>query len=94
MAMWVSRDKGKTWGMEKQLTQGSEYNHTYARGPVDAHPEFYALWADGHARKPSDSSLYFCDKSGAVYRLPREMSADYERPHRVNPQTQAGTGTR
>ena len=80
MAMWVSRDLGKTWKKVKQLTEGSPYNHTYARRPVDAHPDFYAFWADGHGRQPSPSSLYFCDKEGNVRLLPREMAGDFAKP--------------
>jgi len=80
MAMWISKDRGKTWKKVKQLTQASPYNHTYARHPVDAHPDFYALWADGHGRKPSQSSLYFCDKEGNVQILPRKMPDDFVKP--------------
>src|SRR5690606_151929 len=53
MVMWLSRDLGETWQRKKQLTANSERNHTYARRPVNAHPGFYALWADGDARQPS-----------------------------------------
>jgi hypothetical protein len=80
MAMWVSQDRGKSWRMARQLTRNSERNHTYARRPVNAHPDFYALWADGHGRKPSISCLYFCDKGGNVYVLPRKMTADFAKP--------------
>jgi len=83
MAMWASTDEGKTWKKERQLTAGSERNHTYARRPVDAHPDFYALWADGHGRKPSISTLYFCDKAGTVYALPRTMAGETARPEVV-----------
>jgi hypothetical protein len=56
-------------------------NHTYARRPVDAHPNFYAFWADGHGRQPSESRLYFCDKTGRrVFRLPPVMKNDFEKP--------------
>jgi len=72
MAMLVSNDEGKTWEM-KPLTQSSAFNHTYARKPLNAHPDFYALWADGHARKPSKSRLYFCNQKGEVFKLPEEM---------------------
>ena len=85
MAMWASTDRGATWRKLKQLTAGSERNHTYARRPVGAHPDFYALWADGHARKPSLSCLYFCDKAGNVYQLPREMTGETARPDLVTP---------
>jgi len=80
MVMWQSLDRGKTWKEAKQLTKESPYNHTYARRPVNAHPHFYAFWADGNARKPSVSRLYFCDKKGNVRMLPREMARDFVRP--------------
>lgn len=80
IAMWVSDDLGLRWRKVKQLTNNSERNHTYARRPVNAHPDFYAIWADGHGRKPSQSLLYFCDKQGNVYVLPREMKEDFEKP--------------
>jgi hypothetical protein len=74
MAMWTSRDEGKTWKLARQLTSHSPRNHNYARRPVNAQPDFYALWADGDGRKPSESCLYFCDKEGNVYELPRTMT--------------------
>lgn len=80
VAMWVSRDAGKNWYKEKQLTQNSPRNHTYVRRPVNAQPGFYALWADGHGRKPSESNIYFCDKEGNVYMLPREMTRALIKP--------------
>ncbi len=80
MAMWVSENSGQTWKMVRQLTAGSPYNHTFARRPLNAHPDFYALWADGHGREPSQSSLYFCDKQGNVRVLPREMTGDFTEP--------------
>lgn len=80
VVMWTSGDRGKTWEKTRQLTNNSERNHTYARRPVNAHPDFYALWADGHGRKPSESNLYFCDRDGNVRMLPREMEEDFETP--------------
>ncbi len=80
VAMWVSTDQGKSWRKVRQLTRDSERNHTYVRRPVNAHPDFYGLWADGHGRQPSESQLYFCDKQGNVYLLPREMNSDFARP--------------
>jgi hypothetical protein len=68
----------------KQLTRNSERNHTYARRPVNAHPGFYAFWADGHGRQPSESDLYFCNREGDVFRLPRTMNEDFARPAKVN----------
>jgi hypothetical protein len=73
VAMWVSRDAGKSWQKEKLLTQNSPMNHSYVRRPVNAQDGFYALWADGHGRKPSESNIYFCNKKGDVFNLPREI---------------------
>ncbi len=84
MEMWISRDEGETWTKSKTLTHDSRHNHTHARRPVNAHPDFYALWADGHALKPSASSLYFCDREGNVYMLPREMTKDWAVPRKIN----------
>jgi len=83
MALWTSPDRGRSWAKLRQLTGGSVYNHTYARPPVEAHPDFYAFWADGHGRRPSPSRLYFCNAVGDVFRLPREMKGAWARPERV-----------
>ncbi|MFB3827890.1 MAG: BNR-4 repeat-containing protein [Bryobacteraceae bacterium] len=81
MVMWISRDQGRGWKAVKQLTRNSRFNHTYARKPVDAHPGFYALWADGDPLKPSDSALYFTDREGThVWRLPARMAGDFAKP--------------
>ena len=50
---------------------------------MNAHADFYALWADGHGRKTSESDLYFCNKEGDVWRLPREMKDKVARPQAV-----------
>jgi len=84
VAMWISKDSGKSWTRVKYLTKRSPRNHTYVRRPVNAHPDFYAIWADGHGRKPSPSSLYFCDKAGKVRMLPREMTKDFVKPEILN----------
>ncbi len=83
VAMWESDDHGATWQQVLQLTRNSEYNHTYVRAPLNAHPGFYAIWADGHGRRPSDSRIYFCTQDGRVYRLPTKMMHDMERPELV-----------
>ncbi len=81
VAVWLSRDQGRSWQKLKQLTRGSEYNHTYVRRPVDAHPDFYAFWADGHGRRPSESRLYFTNRAGEhVWRLPEKVDGPLARP--------------
>lgn len=80
IAMWTSADQGSSWKKVKQLTAGSQYNHGYCRKAVNAHPDFYALWADGHARQPSDSRLYFCSQQGVVRKLPERITREFTRP--------------
>ncbi len=81
MVLWVSYDKGAAWHKERVVTRESGMNHTYARRPVNAHPDFFALWADGNPRRVSPSRLYFCDHTGKkVHRLPSMMKSDFEEP--------------
>ena len=80
IAMWESTNQGISWTMVKQLTTDSAFNHTYVRAPLNANDEFYAFWADGHARQKSVSRLYFSTKDGNVFRLPTEMTGDFAQP--------------
>lgn len=80
---WVSSDDGVSWRRTRAMTAGSRFNHTYVRRPLDAHPDFYAFWADGDAFGESESRLYFANRRGEVFRLPAVMKTDYERPERV-----------
>ena len=83
VAMWLSKDGGLSWVLEKILTENSPYNHTYVRRPVNARPEFYAFWADGHAREPSPSKFYFSNRAGEVYELPESVKTSSVKPNRV-----------
>jgi hypothetical protein len=84
MVMWTSADQGATWKRVRQLTRNSPRNHTYARRPLNAHPDFYALWADGDARQPSESCLYFTNQRGDhVWRLPPTMATDSAAPEQA-----------
>ncbi len=74
LALWTSADQGRSW-RRRQLTANSTRNHTYVRRPVHAQADFYAFWADGHGRRPSISTLYFCDRAGRVRVLPQTMKA-------------------
>ncbi|MGV3766027.1 MAG: BNR-4 repeat-containing protein [Chitinophagaceae bacterium] len=82
ITMWESSDKGRNW-TAKQLTANSARNHCYPRKPVQAHDDFYAFWADGHGRKMSESDLYFSNKKGEVFRLPRNMKETLAKPEKV-----------
>ena len=84
MALWTSRDEGKTWERKRLITYGSSYNQSYARRPVNAQPDFYAFWADGHADEMSESHLYFTNRAGnKVWELPYDMNTEYASPKRV-----------
>lgn len=77
IAIWSSKDDGKAWTKERQLTSGSPFNHGHVRRPLNAAAEFYGFWADGDARKMSESRLYFCDKTGErVVQLPYNMDTE------------------
>ena len=84
IAVWESDDNGISWKLKRQLTVGSTKNHTYVRSPKNCHPDFYAIWADGHGRQPSQSDLHFCDKNGRVFKMPRDFNTNAINPIEVN----------
>lgn len=84
VVMWTSADQGRTWTRAATLTKNSKYNHSYSRRPINAHPDFYSFWADGHAWEPSESRIYFTNKAGdKVWVLPERMTEDFEKPRLV-----------
>jgi hypothetical protein len=82
--VWESGDAGLTWKRTAQLTHDSRFNHTYVRRPLNAHPGFYAFWADGNAFAESESRLYFANKAGQVFMLPPVMKGGFEKPVKVS----------
>lgn len=84
MVMWTSNDQGKTWTRSRTLTANSPRNHAYARRPVNARDDFYAIWADGDADKFSESRLYFCNKAGDVFQLPISIEGATAKPAAVS----------
>jgi len=81
MALWVSEDEGQSWRKTGDVTRNSVRNHSYARRPVNAHPDFYAFWADGDSHRMSESHLYFTNRTGdQVWRLPYNMQSEYASP--------------
>ena len=81
MVLWESRDQGGSWKSLKQLTFDRRLQHTYARRPIGAHPDFAALWADGNPVTPGNSHLYFTDEECShVWRLPETMTAEFQPP--------------
>lgn len=83
IVMWTSSDEGKHWQKIKDMTDGCALNQSYPRRPVNANSDFYAFWADGNGRKPSESNLYFSDKNGNVFALPRDMKNSVVKPEKI-----------
>jgi len=50
---------------------------------VNAQPDFYGLWADGHGRQPSKSRLYYCNREGQVFMLPETMDTPQVRARKL-----------
>jgi hypothetical protein len=85
IALWESTDEGKIWKKIRQLTNHSKLNHAYVRRPLNAHPDFYALWADGNPDEMSPSRLYFTNHAGdRVWQLPYVMQQQNEMPKLVH----------
>lgn len=81
VAIWESKDSGKTWKKKKTITQDSKNNNTYVRRPVNAKDPFFSFWADGDPTNFSSSFLYFSDSKGKqVYQLPYEMDTEFIKP--------------
>jgi hypothetical protein len=85
IVFYTSDDQGATWKPGPEVTSGSRVNQNYPRIAIDAHPNFYALWADGNPLRVSPSQLYFCNARGEVFRLPSRMEVDRAKPERVEP---------
>jgi hypothetical protein len=84
MALWISKDEGKTWIKEINITKNSIRNNSHARRPENANSKFYSFWADGDAKKISISKLYFTDETCTkVWELPYDMKKDFEKPLRI-----------
>ena len=81
---WTSTDKGVSWTRTKQWTSNSERNHTYVRRPFYADDDFYAYWADGNTDAFSKSCLYFGTKAGKIFRMPYDMTAEWQKPEEYN----------
>lgn len=83
MSLRVSADAGQSWQI-RTFPNDTARNQTYARKPLNAHPDFVAFWADGDAFSPSDSNLYFANRSGEVFRLPPHFEGASAFPERVS----------
>lgn len=79
--LWESADGGIRWERVRTVTRGSERNHGYVRIPRNAHPDFFAFWADGNPEEMSISNLYFTNARGdRVWMMPYEGTSRYLEP--------------
>jgi hypothetical protein len=84
MGLWESKNEGETWKKVRNITQNSPRNHSYARRPLKANPDFYSFWADGNPDHLSESKLYFTNQNGnKTWVLPYEMNTEFAKPERV-----------
>ncbi len=80
LAVWESKDQGRSWKRVKTVTRGSAVSHAYVRRPVNYEPPFCYFWAAGHSHAFSKSELFFGDFNGRVWKLPYQMESDFEHP--------------
>lgn len=86
VALWTHADGDPVWRKERDVTTHSPLNHNYVRRPLNAHPDFYAYWADGNPDKLSRSCLYFTNQAGdKVWRLPYDMAGETAAPELLAP---------
>lgn len=77
IALYESIDAGRSWKRTRQLTKDATHNHTYVRPVINAHDDFFALWADGNAAEPSACRLYFCNRAAdQVFKLPESVGPE------------------
>ena len=83
IVLWKSANRGKTWKKTRNITENSQYNHSYVRRPVNYQSPFCFFWADGHPHQFTPSHLWFGDLDGRVWKLPYRMKEEYEVPELV-----------
>lgn len=83
LAIWQSKNEGKTWKKIKDITDNSVLNHCYVRRPVHYKSPFCFFWATGDPDKLSISELYFGDFDGHIWKLPYHMTKDDQTPVKV-----------
>lgn len=82
--LWISKNKGRRWRLERPITRGSSFNHSYMRAVLNGISPFQFFWADGDPDKQSISHLYFGDLQGNIWQLPYIMTDDEQKPLKLN----------
>jgi hypothetical protein len=85
VGLWESFDQGLNWKLQRHITQGSPFNHSYVRRPHNPVDPFYAMWADGDSSQLSISRLYFTNSRGdQLYQLPYDMTGEFATPEEIS----------
>ena len=87
LAVWQTKNAGKSWKKVRQLTGNSPYNHGYVRRPYNAQDPFLYFWCDGNPDRITKSHLYFGDSNGNMWVLPYDMEAEWTKPEIYVPYT-------
>jgi hypothetical protein len=80
LQIWKSDDWGTNWIKVKDLTQNSDFNHSYVRKSENFKAPFVFFWADGDAHQFSKSELFFGNLEGKIWKLPYNMEKESELP--------------
>lgn len=75
LVAWSSYDGGRSWNSQP-LTHAQKFNHNGVSRPVNAQPDFYALWADAG----TPSHIYFATQAGKVFSLPLHTKGGTGKP--------------
>ncbi|MCK0134314.1 BNR-4 repeat-containing protein [Arenibacter sp. S6351L] len=83
LAIWQSKDEGESWKKINTLTEHSSLSHSYVRKVVNFKSPFCFFWADGDSHQFSKSELYFGNFKGDIWKMPYNMTKDYEMPIKI-----------
>ena len=83
LAIWQSKDEGESWKKINTLTEHSSLSHSYVRKVVNFKSPFCFFWADGDSHQFSKSELYFGNFQGDIWKMPYNMTKDYEMPIKI-----------
>lgn len=80
IAVWKTKNAGKSWKKVMQLTENSRYNQGYVRRPYNAADPFKYFWCDGNPDRLTECHIYFGDSKGNMWVLPYDMEDEWQKP--------------
>ncbi len=83
---WVSTDQGKTWELDRKITENSPRNQGFVRRTLRGTGRFQSFWSDGNPDGRTEVHLYFGDSEGKrLWELPYEMAGEVAKPVEIDP---------